>query len=518
MSTTKSPAGAPVAAVRPSRGNPGWSDDPRLWHDEPFIFEFHAEGNRGVPLPPLDVPETPLADALPPGSLRSTPPGIPDVGEATVTRHFTRVSSLNHHIDKGFYPLGSCTMKYNPKICDELAALPGFRDAHPMAPDEALQGAYQLMHELAGTLQEITGLHAVSMQPAAGAHGEMLGLLLTRAYHESKGRPRRKVLVPDSSHGTNPATCSIAGYEVVELKSDARGEVDLDVLAAALDDDVAAMMITNPSTLGIFEPKIRKIADLVHAAGALLYLDGANLNALVGLARVESMGFDICHINLHKTFIQPHGGGGPGAGPVAVRAMLIPFLPVPRVERRGERYHLVTAQEAPQSVGRIHTFLGQMNAFVRSYSYIRMLGREGLHDMSRRAILNANYLRAHLEKTYRLAFKQTPMHEFVLSGVEQKKKGVKVLDIAKRLLDFGVHAPTVYFPLIVEESMMIEPTETEEKRTLDHFIAAMEQIAREVDTTPEVVTGAPYTTPVARLDEGRAARELTVRWSPAIGR
>ncbi len=502
-----------AAPATPQTANAGWGADPRLMHDEPLIFEYHHEGNRGLALPPLDVPAPPLAQALPGVALRGALPAIPDIGEATVVRHFTRISSLNFHLDKGFYPLGSCTMKYNPKINDEMAALPGFQDIHPMAPEEGLQGAFQLMHELHETLKEISGLDAVSLQPAAGAHGELLGMLLTRAYHESKGRPRRKVLVTDSSHGTNPATIQLVGYEVVEIKTGPDGDVDLQKLKEALDEDVAAMMITNPSTLGIFELKIREIAAMVHGVGALLYLDGANLNALVGLARPGDMGFDICHINLHKTFTQPHGGGGPGAGPVAVREMLVPFLPVPRIEKRGERYHVVTPAEAPQSIGRIHTFFGQFGAFVRSYTYMRMLGREGLYLMSRRAILNANYLRAHLEKRFKLAYRQTCMHEFVLSGVEQKKKGVRVSDIAKRLLDFGVHSPTVYFPLIVEEALMIEPTETEEKKTLDHFIAAMEQIADEVDTSPAIVTGSPYTTPCGRLDEGRAARELVVRWT-----
>ena len=504
---------APAGAGAPQSANAAWGADTRLMHDEPLIFEYHHEGNRGVPLPPLDVPARPMKDLLPGVPLRAARPAIPDAGEATVVRHFTRISSLNFHLDKGFYPLGSCTMKYNPKINDEMAALPGFQDIHPMTPPSALQGAFRLMHELHETLKEISGLDAVSLHPAAGAHGELLGMLLTRAYHESKGRPRRKVLVTDSSHGTNPATISLVGYEVVEIKSGPDGEVDMEKLKAALDEDVAAMMITNPSTLGIFELRIREIADLVHGVGALLYLDGANLNALVGLARPGDMGFDICHINLHKTFTQPHGGGGPGAGPVAVRAMLAPFLPVPRIEKRGETYHVVTSAEAPHSVGRIHTFFGQFGAFVRSYTYMRMLGKEGLARMSRRAILNANYLRAHLEKRFKLAYKQTCMHEFVLSGAEQKKKGVRVSDIAKRLLDFGVHAPTVYFPLIVEEALMIEPTETEEKKTLDHFIAALEQIADEVDHSPQTVLGSPYTTPCGRLDEGRAARELRVRWT-----
>ncbi|HVP39991.1 MAG TPA: aminomethyl-transferring glycine dehydrogenase subunit GcvPB [Candidatus Saccharimonadales bacterium] len=518
MSQTRTPAPGTAPAPAPEAraahaAEPGWGPDPRLFHDEPLIFEFHSEGSRGVPLPPLDVPAAPLSSYLPPAALRATPPGIPDVGEATVVRHFTRISAMNHNIDQGFYPLGSCTMKYNPKINDELAALPGFQHLHPLTPPEGLQGALRLMHEISESLKEITGLDAVSLQPAAGAHGELLGLLLTRAYHESKGRPRRKVLVPDSAHGTNPASVALVGYEVVELKSCARGEVDLEALKAALDEDVAALMITNPNTLGLFERQIREVAELVHRAGALLYMDGANLNALVGLARPGDLGFDICHINLHKTFTQPHGGGGPGAGPIAVRAMLEPFLPVPWVAQQGDRYQVVGAADAPRSIGRIHGAFGQFGVFVRAYAYMRMLGREGLAAMSRRAILNANYLRAHLQRTYRLAYPFPCTHEFVLSGVEQKKKGVRVLDIAKRLLDFGVHAPTVYFPLIVEEAIMIEPTETEEKRTLDHFIAAMEQIAAEVERSPDTVHGAPYTTPVGRLDEGRAARELVLRWA-----
>ncbi|TMQ69265.1 MAG: glycine dehydrogenase subunit 2 [Candidatus Eisenbacteria bacterium] len=479
-----------------------------------LLIEQGGPGHRGPALPACDVPVRPLAERLPGVRLRETL-RLPQVSEPEVVRHFIELSTLNHHIDRGLYPLGSCTMKHNPKINDELAVLPGFALAHPLAPDEANQGALSVIVELERALAEITGFAAVSTQPAAGAQGEMTGLLMIRAWHRARGQgePRRRVIVPDSAHGTNPASVHLVGYETVTIPSEAHGTVDLDALRAALDHRTAAVMLTVPNTLGIFEARIRDITRLAHEAGAQVYMDGANLNALVGMVRPGDLGFDVMHINLHKTFSTPHGGGGPGAGPVAVAAHLEPFLPAPRVVERDGLLRMDHDRE--HSVGRVHGFHGNFGILVRALVYLSTLGPAGLTEASRTAILNANYLMRRLSQSFELPHPEHCMHEFVLSGRALRKHGVKTLDVAKRLLDFGVHAPTVYFPLIVEEALMIEPTETETLDRLDHFAAAMERIAREAAETPQLLLDAPLTTPVSRLDEGRAARELKLHWGGA---
>ena len=486
-----------------------------------LLIEQGGEGHRGPELPPCDVPARPLAELLPGARLRPSL-AFPQVSEPEVVRHFVELSSLNHHIDRGLYPLGSCTMKHNPKINDELASLPGLALAHPLAGDEASQGALSVLHDLSRTLAEITGFDTVTTQPAAGAQGETTGLLMIRAFHRSRGQgdKRRKVLVPDSAHGTNPASVNLLGYETVTIPSGENATMDLAALKRALGDDVAAIMLTVPNTLGLFEPEILEVTRLAHEAGVQAYLDGANLNALVGMVRPGDLGFDVMHINVHKTFSTPHGGGGPGAGPVAIAKHLEPFLPVPVVVERGGR--LAFEHERPQSVGRVHSFYGNFGILVRALVYILTHGGPGLARVSRTAILNANYLMRRLAKSYELPHDAHCMHEFVLSGRGLRKHGVRTLDVAKRLLDFGVHAPTVYFPLIVEEALMIEPTETETLDRLDHFAAAMERIAREAEDNAQILRDAPLSTPNSRLDEGRAARELKLRWSvpgaaPAAG-
>ena len=476
-----------------------------------LLIEQGGPGHRGPELPPCDVPVRPLAERLPGARLR-TALDLPQVSEPEVVRHFVELSILNHHIDRGFYPLGSCTMKHNPKVNDEIAGLTGFAGAHPLASDETSPGALRVLRELQKALAEITGFAAVTTQPAAGAQGELTGLLLIRAWHRSRGEgeKRRHVLVPDSAHGTNPATSTLVGFDTVTIPSSERGIVDLDALAKVLDDEVAAVMLTVPNTLGLFEPDIREVTRMAHAAGAQVYMDGANLNALVGLVKPADLGFDVMHINLHKTFSTPHGGGGPGAGPVAVAAHLEPFLPTPVLEEKDGTLRLV--HDRPRSVGRLHSFHGNFGILVRALVYLSTLGPEGLRRVSRTAILNANYLMRRLQKSYDLPYPHACMHEFVLSGRGLRPHGVKTLDVAKRLLDFGVHAPTVYFPLIVEEALMIEPTETETLDRLDHFAEAMERIAREAAENPDLLHDAPLTTPVSRLDEGRAARELKLHW------
>ena len=477
---------------------------------EPLLSELSVPGHRGVRLPACDVPLVALEGALPAWAIRPAHAALPQVSEPEVIRHFTRLSTLNHHLDKGIYPLGSCTMKHNPKINDELAFLPGMALAHPCTPDSGLQGAFEVMWRLERHLAAITGFDAVTLQPAAGAQGEFTGMLLVRAYHQERGDTKRtKVLVPDSAHGTNPASVHAVGWSVVEIKSK-EGHLDLEVLKNALGPDVAAVMVTQPSTLGMFEPQIQEAADLIHAAGAQLYLDGANFNALVGLVQPGKV-FDLMHLNLHKTFSTPHGGGGPGAGPVAVAAHLAPYLPGPRVARNDDGTFRLE-RDLPRSVGRVHSWHGNFGVLVRAYAYIRSLGPDGLAEVSREAILNANYLLRRLTGAYDLPFDRPCMHEFVLSGKNLRKHGVRTTDVAKRLLDFGVHAPTVYFPLIVEEAIMVEPTETETLRSLDLFADVLLRIAREAKEDPAVVTGAPWTTPVSRLDEGRAARELKLTW------
>ncbi len=471
----------------------------------PLAFELSSPGRRGYSLPLLDVPAVDPAAVLPAELLRRRPARLPELSEVDVVRHFTALSRRNHGVDTGFYPLGSCTMKYNPKVNENLAGLPGFTSVHPYQPEETVQGALELLFRAERFLAEITGMDRVTLQPAAGAHGEFTGMAVIRAYHQNRGQHRRKVLVPDSSHGTNPATASMCGYEVVVVGSDARGGVDIKALRALANADVAALMLTNPNTLGLFDENIVEIAEIVHRAGGLLYYDGANANAILGYSRPGDMGFDVVHLNLHKTFATPHGGGGPGSGPVGVKPELVPFLPVPTVESDGERYWL--DHDRPLSIGKVRSFYGNFGVVVKAYAYILSLGPDGLKRVSEDAVINANYLLARLKEHYELPFDRFCKHEFVLSGSRQKaRQGVSTLDIAKRILDFGYHPPTVYFPLIVPEAIMIEPTETESRETLDAFAEAMIQIAREAEEEPEKVKGAPYRTVVGRLDEAQAAR------------
>jgi len=478
----------------------------------PLLFELSSEGRRGFSLSCLDVPAKKMNQMIPEKFHRPAKPELPELSESEVMRHFVQLSTLNHHVDKGFYPLGSCTMKYNPKINETLARLDGFTAIHPFQEEDDVPGALQLMGELAEDLAKIAGMDAVTLQPAAGAHGEMTGIKVMRAYHEANGNPRKTIIMPDSAHGTNPASATISGYQTVQIKSTEDGLVDIEDLKAHLNEDVAGFMLTNPNTLGLFESQIFEITKLVHDVGALVYMDGANMNAIMGLVRPGDVGFDILHYNLHKTFSTPHGGGGPGSGPVGVKAHLAKYLPSPMIVQRNGKYALDDNRE--EAIGKISSFYGNFGVMVRAYVYIRMLGGKGIKKASSTAILNANYLMRILEKAFLLPNKQHAMHEFVLSGDWQLEKGVKTLDIAKRLLDYGFHAPTVYFPLIVHEAMMIEPTETETKETLDAFADAMLKIAREVEENPEILHEAPVTTPVSRLDEGLAARKLNVKYVP----
>jgi len=480
----------------------------------PLIFERSRAGRVGYSFPALDVPDHPLAELLDPRLLRAAPPELPEVSEVDVIRHYVNLSRRNYGVDLGFYPLGSCTMKYNPKGNEEAAALPGFRALHPLQPEASAQGILALMHELLTFLAEITGMSWGTLQPFAGAHGEFAGMKLFRAcFQQRSERARRKVLVPDSAHGTNPASARLAGFEVVQVKSDARGMVAPEALRAHLNGELAGIMMTNPNTLGLFERDICRIAELVHGAGGLLYYDGANLNAIVGKVRPGDMGFDVVHLNLHKTFSTPHGGGGPGAGPVLVGEILKPFLPVPDVVKRGERYSL--EEDRPHSIGRLAGFYGNVGVLVRAYAYILAMGREGLPMVAERAVLNANYLKARLKDLYPLASEALCKHEFVLSARALKERfGVGALDIAKRLLDFGVHPPTIYFPLVVPEALMIEPTETESKETLDAFVEVMARIRAEMEEEPERLHQAPTRTPVRRIDEVLAAKQPVLRWQP----
>lgn len=471
---------------------------------EALLFEVSAEGRRGYTLPPLDIPESDPADLLPAKYLRKDL-RLPSLSELDVVRHYSRLSRLNYSIDTGFYPLGSCTMKYNPKINEDMARLPGFACLHPYQPESTIQGALALMKGLEESLCEITGMDEFTLAPAAGAHGELTGLMIMRAYHDKKKNKKTKILIPDAGHGTNPASAALCGYEVVSLPTNARGGIDIELLKSHLNADVAGLMLTNPNTLGLFEENITEVAQLVHAVDGLLYYDGANLNAIMGWTRPGDMGFDVMHVNLHKTFSTPHGGGGPGAGPVGVKKHLSNFLPTPRIQFDGKKYKI--QRKIKDSIGPVRSFFGSFGVLVRAFTYISTLGGEGLKDVSSYAVLNANYMMRRLQKTYALPYDRHCKHEFVLSGKPFAAKGVKTLDIAKRLLDEGFHAPTIYFPLIVEESIMIEPTETESKHTLDTFIAAMELIAQEAVNTPEKLKAAPITTPVGRLDEALAARK-----------
>jgi glycine dehydrogenase subunit 2 len=485
------------------------------------IFEKSVEGRRAATLPAADVPETPLEELIPQSLLREKPAELPEIAEPEIVRHYNRISRRNFDLDTGFYPLGSCTMKHNPRLNERVAALPGHARLHPAQDPARAQGALELMWLLQRSLSEICGLPHVSLQPSAGSHGELAGLLLTRAYHADRGEERTKVLTPDTAHGTNPATVTMAGYEVVKVGTNEDGGVDVDDLRAKADDQVACLMLTNPNTLGLFDENIAEIAEIVHGVGGTLYYDGANLNAIMGRTRPGDMGFDIVHLNLHKSFSQPHGGGGPGAGPIAVSDRIEPFLPRPQVVRResdnGSEARFDLDFDRPKSIGRLRGFQGNFGVFVRSYAYILSLGGDGLQEASETAVLNANYLLARLSegragKYAPIAFDRRPMHEFVLSGAPAKKQlGVKTLDIAKRLLDYGFHPPTVYFPLLVDEALMVEPTETETRETLDAFADAVEEILAEAEEDPAIAQQAPYTTPVRRLDEVKAAREPVIR-------
>ncbi len=478
---------------------------PGLGKTEPLIFELSKNEKSSVHFPERHWEKDFLNEV--PGSLRRKGSvGLPQVTEPEVVRHYTRLSRKNFSIDTHFYPLGSCTMKYNPKLNEDVAGLNGFANAHPLQPESTLQGALKVLHELEGYLKELTGMDRFSFQPAAGAHGELLGMMIVKAYHEERKDFKRKiVLVPDSSHGTNPASAAQYGFQVVTLKSNARGRVDLDVLRKALNDQVACLMLTNPNTLGLFEEDILEIVSLVHQAGGLLYYDGANMNPMMGICRPGDMGFDILHLNLNKTFSTRHGGGGPGAGPVGVKSHLACYLPAPLVEKKSDGSYGFE-KKSPRTVGRVKAFLGNVGVLIRAYTYVRNLGIEGIRKVGKHSIINANYLRKKLSGAYELPVKESCMHEFVLPASFQKKKGVTAIDIGKRLLDYGFHAPTVYFPLIVPEAMMIEPTETESKATLDEFIGAMLAIAKEAEENPELVKKAPYTMPVGRCDEVGAAR------------
>ena len=494
---------------------------PHQTQNERLVFEKSSPGKKAYKLPPLDVPAVNAAELLGEAH-RQTSAGLPELSEIEIIRHFTRLSTWNYAIDLGMYPLGSCTMKYNPRVNEFVARIEGLADAHPYRPDSLAQGVLEVIDLLQRCLIEITGMDTITLQPAAGAHGEFTGILLVRAWHESQGNARKKIIIPDSAHGTNPATAAICGYQVENLKSNADGGIDLDALQRQVTEDTAALMLTNPSTIGVFENQIHKIAEILHAKGALLYMDGANMNALVGKVRPGDFGVDVMHLNLHKTFSTPHGGGGPGSGPVACKAFLEPFLPTPvlvhKADNEGARgrgddsgsFHW--DYNRPQSVGRVRAWFGNTGMFIRALAYIMANGPDGLRQTTEDAVLNANYIRKNLEDLYELPYKTPSMHEVVFSDKRQLAKGVKTGDIAKRLIDYGFHPYTVSFPLIVPGALMIEPTESESVEELDLFIAAMRSIAKEVEETPELVKSAPHSTRVSRLDEVKAARNPVLRW------
>ncbi|TMW73771.1 aminomethyl-transferring glycine dehydrogenase subunit GcvPB [Alteribacter natronophilus] len=480
--------------------------------NQALIFELSQEGRAGHSLPELDIPEQDISDLLPESFQRTEDAELPEVSELQIMRHYTALSKRNHGVDSGFYPLGSCTMKYNPKINEDVAKYPGFAHIHPYQDESTIQGALELMYRLQTNLEEITGMDQVTLQPAAGAHGEWTGLMLIRAFHEANGDMNRtKVIVPDSAHGTNPASATVAGFEAVTVRSNERGLVDLDHLREVVGEDTAALMLTNPNTLGLFEEEIEEMATIVHEAGGKLYYDGANSNAILGITRPGDMGFDVVHLNLHKTFTTPHGGGGPGSGPVGVKSDLVPYLPTPLVVKDGEEYRF--DYNVPESIGRVKPYYGNFGINVRAYTYIRTMGPVGLRNVSEYAVLNANYMFRRLEPYFDAPYTQHCKHEFVLSGRRQKKLGVRTLDMAKRLLDFGYHPPTIYFPLNVEECLMVEPTETESRETLDEFIDAMIQIAKEAEESPETVQEAPHNTVIGRMDETTAARKPVLRYT-----
>ncbi|MCA0991016.1 aminomethyl-transferring glycine dehydrogenase subunit GcvPB [Pseudalkalibacillus hwajinpoensis] len=482
--------------------------------DQALIFELSEPERISYSLPELDVPDIDLDEWLPEEFNRKTEPELPEVSELQLMRHYTALSKRNHGVDSGFYPLGSCTMKYNPKINEDVARYPGFAFVHPLQEEETVQGALEMMYNLQENLVAVTGMDEVTLQPAAGAHGEWTGLMMIRAYHEANGDfNRTKVIVPDSAHGTNPASATVAGFEAVTVKSNEKGLVDLEDLKRVVNHDTAALMLTNPNTLGLFEEQITEMATIIHDAGGKLYYDGANMNAIMGAARPGDMGFDVVHLNLHKTFTGPHGGGGPGSGPVGVKSDLIPYLPKPVLVKENDAYRF--DYDRPQSIGRVKPYYGNFGINVRAYSYIRTMGPEGLKQVSENAVLNANYMMRRLQDAFVLPYEQHCKHEFVISGKKQKKLGVRTLDMAKRLLDFGYHPPTIYFPINVEECMMIEPTETESKETLDEFCDVLLQIAKEAEDNPEIVQEAPHTTVIGRLDETTAARKPILRYQKA---
>jgi glycine dehydrogenase subunit 2 len=492
---------------------------PHPTQNEALLFEKSSPGKRAYKLPPLDVPAVDAASLL--GAAHRDVPGeLPELSEIEIIRHFTRLSTWNYAIDLGMYPLGSCTMKYNPRVNELVARIEGLAEAHPYRPDSLAQGILEVIDLLQRCLLEITGMDAITLQPAAGAHGEFTGILLVRAWHESQGNARKKILIPDSAHGTNPATAAICGYTVENLKSNSEGGIDLEALTRQVDEETAALMLTNPSTIGVFESQIAKIAEILHAKGALLYMDGANMNALVGKTRPGDFGVDVMHLNLHKTFSTPHGGGGPGSGPVACKAFLEPFLPIPVLagtkglgtEGLAANCQLHWNYDRPQSVGRVRAFYGNVGMFIRALAYILANGPDGLRQTTEDAVLNANYIRAKLEDIYELPYKTASMHEVVFSDKLQAARGVKTGEIAKRLIDYGFHPYTVSFPMIVHGALMIEPTESESLEELDLFIAAMRAIAREVEATPELVKTAPHSTRVSKLDEVQAARKPILRW------
>lgn len=477
-----------------------------------LLFDLSKPARRAFGFSELDVHARKISEFIPERYIRKEDAMLPEVAEPELARHFVYLSTLNHHVDKGFYPLGSCTMKYNPKINEDIARLPGFADLHPLVPESLSQGALQLMYELEELLAEISGFDAITLQPAAGAQGELCANLIARAYFKNTGEKRTKILIPDSAHGTNPASVTLSGFESVTLGSNSEGLIDLEDLENKLSPEVALIMITNPNTLGLFEKDICEVVEKVHTAGALVYLDGANLNALMGIVKPAAMGFDIMHFNLHKTFSTPHGGGGPGSGPLGVTAELEPFLPTPVIEKRKENYRL--NYDRPFSIGKLHGFYGNFLVMVKAYTYIRILGAAGIADVARNAILNANYLKKLLEDLLEIPHPQHCMHEFVASGRHLRGMRLKTTDLAKRLLDYGYHAPTIYFPLIVSEALMIEPTETETAETLEGFAEAIHRIMEEARINPQMLRQAPHNTPVGRLDEVRAVKELNVCFRP----
>ncbi|NGP43586.1 glycine dehydrogenase subunit 2 [Bacillaceae bacterium SIJ1] len=479
---------------------------------QPLLFEMSREGRIAYSLPKSDVPELD-ENPIPDSHRRKKAPRLPEVSEGQIMRHYVHLSNRNFGVDTSFYPLGSCTMKYNPKTNETIARLPGIAHVHPYQPEDSVQGMLSMLYDMQSILSEITGMHSVSLQPAAGAHGEWAGLMMIKAFHQANGEQERDtVIVPDSAHGTNPASANVAGYNTVTVRSTDEGTVDLEHLKELVNDKTAALMLTNPNTLGIFETQIVEMAEIVHKAGGRLYYDGANLNAILGKVRPGDMGFDVVHLNLHKTFTGPHGGGGPGSGPIGVSKELEPFLPKPVLAKTTEGYRW--EHERPQSIGRVRSYYGNIGIALRAYAYILSMGKDGMDEVSTQAVINANYLKHRLAEWFDVPYPSHCMHEFVVSGKSQKKLGVRVLDIGKRLLDYGYHPPTIYFPLNVDECMMIEPTETEAKETLDAFADALGQINEEIKTNPEIVQEAPHTTSVARLDETRAARQpvLTYSW------